>query len=125
MPIATETTAMRNLLCIILSLLICQNALAAPASTEVIAFAKGVKPGQTVVVKLVNKEKVKGTFISASDSAVEIMAFKGRQEARRAIPYGQIKSIGKPTPGWAWVTLGVVVGVAVLLIVGLAYAESA
>jgi len=116
---------MRNVLCVILSFLICQNTFAATANKEVIAFAKSVKPGQTVVVNLVNKEKVKGTITSATDSAVEIMTFKEKQEARRTIPYDQIKSMGKPTPAWAWVTLGVVGGFVVLIIVGIALARSA
>lgn len=114
---------MRNVLAVALSVLLSVPIPGAPPSPELAGSAQKLKPGTQVIVKLLNKEKVKGALVSATDSAVEIVSFKDKQEVRRTITYDQMKSIEKQTSNWAWVWLGVGAGVVVLLIVGIAYAR--
>jgi hypothetical protein len=113
---------MRPVLALAMSVLLSLSAAGVTPDPTVVAFAKREKPGKTVVIKLIDKEKVKGTLVAATDTAVEISFFKAGEEVRRAIPYEQIESIGKPAPGWAWVALGVVAGAVALMMVGYAHA---
>jgi hypothetical protein len=115
---------MRSLLAVALSVLLGLQALATPPNPELVSSAKKIKPGTQVTVKLLNSEKVKGTLVSVTDSAVDVVGVKDKEEFRRTITYDQMKSIEKQTSTWAWVTLGGVAAVVVLLVVGAAYAKS-